>query len=161
MTDEAFEQHLEQALAAVERHNRQLREAFGIGLHQQWKADLGVPVIRFLDDGAVAVEAEIIVVGTLGAGIWKWGWANARLPAHVRAASAPLQALREVTGHTVFTDPQWQCDDPIAWWTTALAFARLGGEGVYRMPGAKADIYALLRNVRRMAKPGRGPSARA
>jgi hypothetical protein len=149
MTEEEFDQFLEQAMDALERHNEVLHDRFGIGEQEEWKADLEIPVLRFLTKGRVVAEADIVVVGSLAEETRQWGGGNKRQPEHVRAASEPLRELAGITGLDQFAMAAWSADEEIAWWNTALACQHLDGEGAYCMPGAKADIFAVLRNVRR------------
>ena len=149
MTEEEFGVLLEEAVEALERKNDDLTERFGIGEAGEWKADLEVPVIRFLKDGRTIATADLVVVGSLGQDeTWMWGWANKRLPEHVRAASEAMKQFGAETGLDLFTGPTWEADDEMAWWFAALACSRLQGEGAYRMPGANADVYGVLKNVR-------------
>ena len=149
MTEEQFELLIEEAMAQLERKNDCLDESYRIGRTQEWKADLEVPVIRFLDDGQVVAKADLIVVGSLGRNdTWMWGWANTRLPEHVRSASEGLKAYAAETGLDLFAGPNWEADEEMAWWFAALACSRLEGEGAYRMPGTQADVFGVLKNVR-------------
>lgn len=152
MTEEEFGAMVEAAVEAMEEKNEGLAERFGIGRAREWKADLQVPQIRFINPGKVMALADLIVVGTLShKGSWMWGWANPGLPEHVRSASRSLKELGPETGLEIFTGPKWTADEDMAWWLCALACNRLKGEGGYRMPGANADVYAVMANVR---KPG-------
>jgi hypothetical protein len=150
MNEDEFGQMLDAAMDAMERKNDELTQRFGIGRAQEWKADLEVPVIRFLNGGQVIATADLLVVGSLSHNnSWMWGWANQSLPEHVRTASDAMKDFGPETGLEFFTGPKWSADEELAWWFCALACSRLQGEGTYRMPGAKADVYAVMKNVRK------------
>jgi hypothetical protein len=149
ITEDAFNALVEEAMAAMRAGNKDLRTRFGIGAGGgTWEADLQVPTIRFLTGGKLVATADLVVVGTLAKDAWQWGWGDKALAAHVRAAGEPLKALAKETGLDVFSKPGWDGDEDMAWWCTALACKRLGGEGSYRMPGTDSNVYAVLKNVR-------------
>lgn len=151
MTDAEIDVLFDEASADLERKQEVLEQRFGIGGHARWRADLTVPEVVFLDGKErPVVRCGLLVVGTLGGGIWQWAWANQLLPAHVREPSATLKTYAESTGLVVFEEAKWKSSEDQAWMTTALACRHFGAEGGYRIPGGKADVYALLLNPLRM-----------
>jgi hypothetical protein len=148
MTDDQINALFNKAVLALDEKQDELERQFGIGRHEEWKADLARSQIDFLDNGQKVVTAEIVIVGTLGDGVWLWGWANSKLPESVRSASEEMKSFASVTGLSIFAEPSWKGVDEQAWMLTALACSHFGGVGAYRMPSRKSNVYAVLRNVR-------------
>jgi hypothetical protein len=132
----------------MEQKRLALEERYGLGHFDEWKADLAVPEIRFIRSGRVEVRADIVVVGSFGRGTWQWGWANSSFPEHVRKGSEPMKKLAATTGLVIFEEGAWKGSLEQAWMIAALACRELGAEGVYRMPTAKSDVFALLFDVK-------------
>lgn len=151
MTDAEIDALFDEAFADFDRKQDALEQGFGIGGHARWRADLTVPEVLFLDgEDQPAVRCGLLVVGTLGGGVWQWAWANQQLPERVREPSAALKSYAQSTGLVVFNEARWTSSEDQAWMTTALACRHFGADGGYRIPGGKADVYALLLNPLRL-----------
>lgn len=149
LTDAEIDALFDESSAALEAKQTALAQRFGVGRHARWQADLSVPELVYLDARAKPrVHCGLLVVGTLGDGIWQWAWANRQLPAHVREPSAAMKRHAADTGLAVFEESKWVSSEEQAWMMTALACRQFDAAGAYRIPGSKADVYALLLHPR-------------
>jgi len=82
-----------------------------------------------LDEKQDALERQFGIGGTLGNGVWLWGWANSKLPDAVRLASEDMKSFAGVTGLSIFAEPSWKGVEEQAWMLTALACGHFGGGG--------------------------------
>jgi len=73
MTDDQINELFDNAMVALDEKQDALERQFGIGRHEEWKADLAKAQISFIDSGRKVVTADLVIVGTLGNGVWLWG----------------------------------------------------------------------------------------
>jgi hypothetical protein len=149
MTDEDFDRYLAEAVEAFNAKQARLRP-LGIGANRgRWLFDQATQTLRFFDEAdALMVEADVVEVGSFSprSNSWMWGWSNDSLPPALREASAPLKAMADETGLSLFARPGAFriADEDMAWHLTAMAVRRLGALGAYRVPAGEDGPRAFL-----------------
>ncbi|MDQ1472227.1 MAG: hypothetical protein QOJ99_3707 [Bryobacterales bacterium] len=125
----------------------------------------GSGVIAFRDGDLVALEADVVLVGSWGRkfGSWRWAWANPELPEGVRAESRSLRELSNHTGRPEFTyENAFAVTEKQCRTLVAVAGCHLNGIGIYVAPGDPSDWFFVIRKLtKNIDEPGLAAKAEA
>ena len=127
---------------------------FGLGSHARYQTDLMTATIRFFDKADVEqARAEIQLAGSWSpdSSTWRWGWENESIP---DVATERLGVVRDAGRkrhlNALLAHVQ-QCDENDAWGLASLAADLTDAQCLYRIDGAKSQVFLLLFNLRRTA----------
>jgi hypothetical protein len=153
MTNEAFQEFVTEAAEYLKARVAVAQEAFGIGQYERYDYDLSTGRFWWSDQGAIAVEAKLIVVGSISAetNSWLWGWANPHLDDVELEDIRRVKAFGEEHGIEKLTDPKWPADEIDGWEMAAVAARLLEADCAYRSPSRTGFLYLLLTNLRKVS----------
>jgi hypothetical protein len=153
MNDDEFDTLLAKASKELEEKQDRLGEIHGIGNQGRFHVDYEKLTLQFFDRDTLKAQATILPIGTyaLTSEVFQWAWANKQFSEHIRADSARLKGLYELTALDFFRNERGFCEEAMCWQTAAIACMFLGAEGAYRIPHGKVHSYVLLTAVRSVA----------
>ncbi len=149
MTDEEFDQYLDDACTEHDEKYAQLINEFGIGSHDNFVVEYENQSLLFFEKERPVVKCKIVPVATHipTKNSLVWFWSNKNLPEQVRNFGTPIKKLYELTGYDLFNNPSVECDEDMAWEIAAMACKCLNGKGVYRIPQGNIHSYVVLTSV--------------
>jgi hypothetical protein len=62
----------------------------------------------------------------------------------IRQDASVLKGLKELAGYKVFEELGFECDESMAYESTAIALNYLNALGMYKIPGEKSDLFLAL-----------------
>jgi hypothetical protein len=143
--DEAFDQ--------LQAKNSALNSQLRLREWDRYDYDLDTGTVRFSQNGAAAVVADVQIAGTtsVAAGDWLWAWANPDWP---RGLTHTSELVREFGDKHGVCDLLHGCVEPgerdlgsLGWQLTAAA-ARICNVAGYRPPRDEGGgLYLLMSNV--------------
>lgn len=158
MTDDTFEVLLQTAMTALMDKQEELSRHYALGDMARWWLDQDNATIQFFDDyDRLAVEAEILNIGSFAPGrsSWKWAWSNPTVPDALRAKALPLRELQAISGIELFGSEEAFSieDEAMAWELAAIAVHHLNALGCYRVPSPPdgPTIFLALTHVKRVS----------
>jgi hypothetical protein len=144
MNDEEFELFLTCANAELKAKQAQLTESYGFGSHKRWMFENDKAKLQFFNAGdTLAIEADIIDIGSYSpsASTWKWAWAYESINPVLKADSLRIKELEEITDLVIFGEKEpFDADEYLAWELAAMAVKHLNAMGCYR-------AFSSARNV--------------
>lgn len=139
MSEHTFESLRETAMAALMIKQEQLHRDYGLGAMARWWLDQETATVQFFDEGnRLAVEAQIINIGSFASrnSSWMWAWSNPTVPTALREKALPLKQLQTLPGAECFGAEEAipLDDEAMAWELAAVAVHNLNALGCYRAP---------------------------
>ncbi|POZ53777.1 DUF6882 domain-containing protein [Methylovulum psychrotolerans] len=157
MTNEEFGDLLTQALAELTVKQDHLQDVYDLGQWASWWCDQEAELLQFFDgNDRVAVEADIINLGSYSAPnhSWKWGWSNPPILKSLREKALPIKELAKITGFPLFAnEAAFELDEPMVWEMMAIVVKHLGAMGCYRAPTENGLYIFLAINALRILTP--------
>ncbi|WP_095095826.1 DUF6882 domain-containing protein [Pseudomonas sp. Irchel 3A5] len=155
MEDNEFALLLEKAMQNLMTKQEALQENFGLGEMARWWMDQTNATVQFFDENdRLAVEANILNIGSFApkSDTWKWAWCNPSVEPELRDKALPLKNLRDITGIELFGSEEAFAveGESMAWELAAIAVHYLNAEGCYRAPTGEEgpNVYLALTNVK-------------
>jgi len=117
----------------------EMSHAYALGDMKRWWFEQETAKLQFFDhNDKLAIEADVIVIGTFSPALssWKWAWSNSSLRREIRQRALPLKRLKAVTGFDLFEDKEAFSieGEAMARELAAMAVHQLGALGCYRAP---------------------------
>ncbi|AIF46043.1 DUF6882 domain-containing protein [Dyella japonica] len=161
MTDEEFDVFLAKANDELRAKQAQLSHAYDLGEMKRWWFEQEGARLQFFDrDDKLAVEAEVIGIGSFSpkSSSWKWAWSNPTFIAPLREKALPLKQLQAVTGFDLFGKESAFSigGEAMAWDLAAMAVQQLKALGCYRAPASSPDgphTYLAITGIRPLTPP--------
>ncbi|MFP8778342.1 DUF6882 domain-containing protein [Hydrogenophaga sp. RWCD_12] len=149
MSDDEFQNFVDDCFNQLEKKQDYLQETFALGAHARWHVDQISEKLQFFDStDRLVVQATVINIGSFAANsnTWKWAWANDSVPPGLRKKSEPLKELSTVTGLDLFSsvDPVSVEDENMAWEVAAMCVHHLNALGAYRAPSSSRPLAVFL-----------------
>jgi uncharacterized protein DUF6882 len=145
LSDAEFSQFLAACRIELATKQETFRQRLEAG--SRWFYDLADLTLRIGN-----LMFDITPIGTYSSShsSWLWAWANDDFPSSAREASLRVQALHDMTGFRVFSQPGTGASPEDANDFVALAVHALGAQGFYRCPSDGPTLYlAVDDDVRR------------
>jgi hypothetical protein len=144
MNDNEFEVFLTSANSELKTKQAQLVEEYGFGSHKRWMYENDKNILQFFNaDDSLALEAQIIDIGSYSpsASTWKWAWAYENISPAMKEESLRFKELEEMTDLIVFGEKEpFEADEYLAWELAAMAVKHVDALGCYR-------AFSSARNV--------------
>lgn len=144
MKDEDFELFLTKATEELKQKQANLTTAYGFGSHKRWMFENDKGKLQFFNhDDQLAIEADIIDIGSYSPAnkTWKWAWAYESINPTLKADSLRIKELEDITDLTIFSEKEpVEADEYLAWELAAMAVKHLNAMGCYR-------AFSSARNV--------------
>ncbi|WP_448650365.1 DUF6882 domain-containing protein [Pseudomonas fluorescens] len=139
MLQQTFESLLETAMAALRNKQEQLHRDYGLGNMARWWLDQETATVQFFDeDDRLAVEAQVLNIGSFSPRhcSWLWAWSNPTVFPALREKALPLKQLQTLAGAECFGAEEAITleDEGMAWELAAVAVHHLNALGCYRAP---------------------------
>ncbi|HWB06386.1 MAG TPA: hypothetical protein VG796_25405 [Verrucomicrobiales bacterium] len=150
MSEEAFQDFIEEAGRYLKARIARAQETFGIGEYERFDRDLLTGRFWWSDAGVPKVEADLILVGSISteSNTWLWAWANPSLEGAELEDINRVRMFGEERGFTKLIEPKWPADEVDGWEMTAVAARLLEADSAYRCPSANGFLYVLHSNLR-------------
>jgi hypothetical protein len=152
MNEEEFVAWVAMARAATQEKMAAARSRFGIGSHARYAVDLAAGTIRFYDEQEHEVaHASVQVAGSWSPSSesWMWGWENASLPSTASVKVLSVRSKGDEHGIAMLQHAFAPCDEGFAWSMASLAAELAEAQCVYRVVGAKSNMFLLLFGIGR------------
>lgn len=145
-----YEAWCEEAFAAFTAKQQRMDEAYRLGSWLRYDYDAAACTLTFSDANGPRLVGDIQVLGSIGAGDWLWGWANAKLPPQSLEAANAVRAFGAENGVEELTCDVLHNDDPaeLGWMLAAIAARIVNAEGVYSAPTEDGAVYLLIRSFK-------------
>jgi hypothetical protein len=144
MNDDEFDAFLTSATDELKIKQDLLTSTYGLGTHKRWMFESDKAKLQFFDSNDnVALEADIIDLGSYspGAKTWKWAWAYESISPSLKAQSLRIKELEDITDLIIFgEDKAFEADEYLAWELSAMSVKHLSALGCYR-------AFSSARNV--------------
>ena len=154
MTDVEYDEWVVAARDRAQGRMTAAQQGFGLGSHASYQTDLAKATIHFFDEaGTEQARAEVQLAGSWSpdSSTWMWGWENESIP---DVATERLGVVRDAGRkrhlNALLAHVQ-QCDENDAWGLASLAADLTDAQCLYRIDGAKSQVFLLLFNLRRTA----------
>lgn len=149
MDDQEFQNFLDTAQDELGLKQEALNRAYGLGSFPRWLFDQPTHKLHFFGRAdRLAVEADVIDIGSFATEScsWKWAWANDSIIPSLRQRAEPLRALANVTGFDLFSQAHaFEIDgEAMAWDLAAISVKHLGAAGCYRAPSSSRPLQTFL-----------------
>jgi hypothetical protein len=156
MTDEEFEAFLTKVNGELGKKQVKLSRTYALGEMRRWWFEQVGAKLQFFDaSDRLAVEADVIGIGSFSptSHSWKWAWSNASFTAELRDKALPLKQLQATTGLDLFDKEKAFsiAGEAMAWELAAMAVHHLNALGCYRAPASSPDgpyTYLAIMDVR-------------
>lgn len=154
MTDEEFDQFVQQAYEEWEQKQDALTKSHRLGKWDEFAYDVPSGLLQFKDGaGKVKVEADTIPLGSFStkSSTWQWAWANQSYPPPVRKKAQKLKELYKRTGMDVFKMETIEIEDAMAWQLVAMCVDHFKALGSYAMPAGPAGritVFVSIQEIR-------------
>jgi hypothetical protein len=105
MTDEEFDAFLAEVNDELESKQADVNSAYGLGEMKRWWFEQQGAKLQFFDgNDRLAVEADVIGIGSFSpkSSSWKWAWSNPSFLPEIREKALPLKRLEAFTGFDLF-----------------------------------------------------------
>jgi hypothetical protein len=131
---------------ALRKKQRSLERNFELGRHKRWDWDQEKAQLIFSNDGIVAVQCDIVFVGSVStiSDTWLWAWANFGLTDAVRAHVNRVREFGEARDLPKLTVPKWAAEESDGWEMSAIAADVLKAKGVYRTPSQTGFTFLAI-----------------
>lgn len=144
MTDEEFETFLDEANEQLRERQAFLSQTYSLGAMKRWWFEQETAKLQFFDrQDRLAVEAEVVDIGSYSpkSSSWKWAWSNLSILPELRRKAEPLKQLQDITGFDLFgNEAAFSIDgEAMAWALTAIAIRHLQAMGCYRAPSSSPE----------------------
>lgn len=149
MTDEEFDQYLDEAFEEMDGKHEHLINEYGIGDHSDFVVDYASRSLIFSEHGKPVVEARILPLATHdpAQNNLVWFWSDPDVPEAIRTQGAAVKKLFEITGADFFVTNNVECGETMLWELAALACKGLDSQGVYRVPHDGLNSYVLIEHI--------------
>ncbi|WP_122422487.1 DUF6882 domain-containing protein [Pseudomonas viridiflava] len=158
MLEQTFEHLLETAMADLMAKQEQLSRDYGLGNMARWWLDQEAATVRSFDENdRLAVEGQIINIGSFSPrhGSWLWAWSNPTVLTALREKALPLKQLQAISGAECFGAEQaiQLEDESMAWELAAVAVHHLNALGCYRAPTSSDGpvIFLAITHLRHIS----------
>jgi hypothetical protein len=160
MTNDEFEGFLASANEELRQKQDLLMQRDGLGSYPRWWFDQATAKLQFFDEADnLALEADIIDIGSYSAKTktWKWAWSNRSVLPALREKAEKLKELERITGIALFAHDQAFAveGESMAWELAAIAVKHLGAMGCYRAPSSSSGPTSFLAITRILKVAGR------
>jgi len=148
MTDDQFENFLDQCYKDLELKQNLMYDAYKIGSYSEFWFDQEIGVLQFKNKNVVELEFEVVCIGSWAHKneTWMWSWANPSMTSDSRNFSGKIKALKEKTGLDIFENEGLNCNEIMAYELVAMSVHQLEVIGMYRVPGEKSHLFVALIN---------------
>ena len=150
MTDEEFNNYLNDAIEELETKQNDLISEHGLGNHERFVVNYEDDSLLFFEKEKPVVEAKILPIAThiKEKEHLKWFWANDNFPEEVKKKGEPVKILHKITGHELFIDNFVnEVDDDMAYEIAALSCKALNAKGIYIVPHTNLTAYVLIKEI--------------
>lgn len=150
MTDEEFDNYLNNAIEELETKQNHLILEYGLGNHERFVVDYEDDSLLFFEKEKPIVDAKILPIASYikEKQHLKWFWANDNFPEDVKKKSEPIKILHEITGHDIFIDDYVnEVDEDMAYEIAALTCKALNAKGIYVVPHTSLTSYVLITEI--------------
>ncbi len=149
MTDQAFQDFLDESNVYLKTRVAKSQEAFGIGQYERYDYDLPSGRFWWSDAGVTKVEARVIPVGSISteSNTWLWAWANPHLDDVSMTEIERVRAFGEEHGINKLTDHKWDADEFDGGEMTSIASRLLEADSAYRSPSRTGFLFLLLTDL--------------
>lgn len=149
MTDEEFQNYLDDCYEELEKKQQHLIDNYGFGSFDKYEYDFDKEEIYFIKNGIIEVKAKIIPIGSYNSDskTWMWAWANEAFPEELRNKSSKLKQLEEITGFEMFGNEMAEIDEDMTWEIAGMSLNLLNYEGIYRGPANNTQYFYAMEKV--------------
>jgi len=159
MSDAEFEAFLSTANRELHDKQERLKTQYGLGSYRRWWYEQATGKLQFFDaDDALALQADIIHIGSFSAKskAWQWAWSNTSIMPWWRQHSERLKELANLTGLELFAQERaFVLESPgMAWELAAIAVKHLDALGCYRAPHPASGVAAFFAITSLDRQPG-------
>jgi len=162
MTDDEFDAFVAKVSEELKSKQAELTSAYDLGAMKRWWFEQQGARLQFFDDNDdLAVEADVVGIGSFApaSSSWRWAWSNPTFLPELRERALPLRQLKPITGFDLFGNQETFsiADETMAWELAALAVHHLGALGCYRAPSSEAGgptTFLAISALRRVAGLG-------
>lgn len=146
MTDEQFDEYVDQCYEELELKQGQLFEKYYLGNYESYWFDQESASLQFKNAEKVELEFEVIPIGSWSSASksWMWSWANQSLNEKLKAQTTKLKDLANFTGFDTFESATFDADEMMAHEITAMAVHHLEALGLYILPSKNLKIFLAL-----------------
>ncbi|GFZ33279.1 hypothetical protein CSC2_38050 [Clostridium zeae] len=147
MTDEQFEEFIDNCYEELQEKQARLFDEYDIGSYGSYWFDQITKTLQFKNNEIVMLEFKIICIGTWAHKVntWLWGWSNESFTDDIRNDAEVLKGLKDLTGNDIFEQIGFdKCDETMAYEAVAMSLSYLNALGVYRIPGEKSHLFVAL-----------------
>ena len=151
MTDEEFDNFLDEACDEQDVKYQLLIDEFGLGSYDNFVVEYENELLQFFEKEKCIVEAKILPIASHvpEKNSLVWFWSNRNIPEALRKKCEAIKKLYEVTGYEIFQDTSVECDETMVWEIAAMACKCLEGKGVYRIPHDNLNSYVLFTDIKK------------
>ena len=147
MTDEEFDQFLEQTYKELESKQNALFEKYDLDAYDEWEFDRegGIIGLRSSRNGGIlGFETIPIGVWLKKKNLFQWAWANPDLSEMLQVKCTAIQGLTNWTGYGVFTDPEVPANEGMVYAFASLAVFYLNSMGLYVVGDKKKEMFLAV-----------------
>lgn len=136
--DELLRANMDELLDKTRAHQKTWR----LGQEKQWHLDLGSgELVWSFPEVTAWAPAQVIGFFDSQTGIWKWAWADASLPEHLKEDALRVRQYGEQYGFERLVVAEWDAQETDGWYMAALACWLCGAQGAYRREGGNGWMF--------------------
>lgn len=146
MTDDQFDEFLDNCYQELEDKQALLLENYNLGSYEKYWFDQVTGVLQFKNAERVECEFIVIPIGSWSSksNSWMWAWANNSITEEFKAQSIKLKGLANYTGVDFFENGAFEADESMAHELTAMAVHYLDAMGMYIIPSSNLKTFLAL-----------------
>ena len=152
MTDEDFDNYLNEAIDELDEKHASLISEYDIGGHSEFVVDYEKQLLTFFENEKPFLEAKIIPIAhhDSGSGKFVWFWANQELPEQLRKKGEPIKAIYKITEAEIFVEDSLECGETMVWEIAALVCKGFDSIGVFCVPEDNLNSYVLIEEIKEL-----------